>query len=126
MANIKILVGDEEFDAVLQEDSAPETVAKIIHALPIEAIANTWGEEIYFEISVRTNAENAVETVRVGDLGFWPAGSAFCIFYGKTPMSSSEEEIKPASEVNPIGRIENPEALKKHAAGERVVISLAE
>ncbi len=125
MAEIKIQVGDEVFDAVLTEDSAPETVGKILEALPIEARANTWGEEIYFSIPVETGEENAVATVNKGDLGYWPAGNGFCIFFGKTPMSQSEDEIRPASPVNPIGRIENPDALKKHGAGETVRITLA-
>ena len=126
MARIKIRVGDEEFDATLTEEGAPGTVAKILEALPIEATAMTWGEEIYFEIPVQAGGENGREIVSKGDLGYWPAGNAFCIFFGKTPMSESEEEIRPASAVNPIGTIENPDALKKHGDGELVRISLAE
>lgn len=126
MARIRIEVGGEEFDGVLTEDSAPETVGEILDALPLEATARTWGEEIYFEIPVQVGPENGRETVSKGDLGYWPAGSAFCIFYGLTPMSQSEEEIVPASAVNPIGRIENAEALKKHGAGEKVRVTLAE
>ena len=122
MAEIKIQVGDEEFDATLTEQTAPETVKKILAALPIESTAKTWGDEIYFEIPVSTGEENGVETVKKGDLGYWPAGECFCIFFGRTPMSTSEDEIKPASAVNPIGRIENPDALKNHRAGETVRI----
>ncbi len=123
MAKIKIQVGEEEFDATLTEESAPETVRKILNALPIESAAQTWGEEIYFEIPVSMAEENAVSTVSKGDLGYWPAGECFCIFFGKTPMTTSEDQIKPASPVNPIGRIENPDALKKHSAGEPVRIT---
>lgn len=123
MAKIKIQVGDEEFAATLDEQSAPETVRKILDALPIETTASTWGEEIYFSIPVDAALENGVETVRVGDLGYWPDGSAFCIFFGKTPVTASLDEIKPASAVTPIGRIENAEKLKKHSAGETVRIT---
>ena len=42
--------------------------------------------------------------VGVGDLGYWPAGTAFCIFFGPTPMSKGEE-IKPASGVNVFGKV---------------------
>ena len=124
MAKIRIQVGDEEFDATLTEETAPETVRKILAALPIESMAKTWGEEIYFEIPVTIGAENARETVSKGDLGYWPAGECFCIFFGKTPMTTSEDDIKPASAVNVIGRIENPDALKNHRAGEPVRITL--
>ena len=126
MAKIRIQVGDEAFEAVLSEHSAPETVRKILEALPIQSAARTWGEEIYFEIPVSMSEENAVETVSKGDLGYWPEGECFCIFFGKTPVSISEGEIKPASPVNPIGRIENPDALKSHAAGEPVRITLTQ
>jgi len=126
MAKIRILVGDEEFDATLDEQKAPETVRRILEALPIEGRANTWGEEIYFQIPVSMGEENAVETVSVGDLGYWPSGECFCIFFGKTPMTTSLEAIKPASAVNPIGRIENPERLKSHRSGETVRITAAD
>ena len=123
---VTITVGEEEFAATLEEESAPETVRAIREALPIEGAASTWGEEIYFTIPVEMGPENGVETVSVGDLGYWPQGNAFCIFYGKTPMSRSEEEIVPASAVNPIGRIEGAERLKKHAEGETVRVEKAE
>ena len=123
MAKIMIQVGDEGFEGTLDEESAPETVRKILDALPIEATANTWGEEIYFRIPVDMDLENGVETVRVGDLGYWPDGRAFCMFFGKTPVTMSLEEIKPASAVSPIGRIENAEGLKRHSAGETVRIT---
>jgi hypothetical protein len=123
MAKIRIQVGREEFDATLTEETAPETVSKILAALPIASSAKRWGEEIYFEIPVSMGEENAVDTVRKGDLGYWPEGECFCIFFGKTPMTTSEDEIKPASAVNPIGCIENPDALNKHRAGETVTIT---
>jgi len=126
MAKITITVGDETFDATLDQGSAPETVRAILDALPIEGRANTWGDEIYFEIPVETPLENGVETVSKGDLGYWPQGNAFCIFYGRTPMSKNEEEIVPASAVNPIGTIEDPETLKGHSDGEPVRIEAAD
>jgi hypothetical protein len=126
MPAISIQVGNEEFSATLEKDKAPETVQDILDCLPLEGEANTWGEEIYFPIPVDRNLENGCDTVSVGDLGYWPTGNAFCIFYGKTPMSESEEAIKPASPVTPIGHIEDAEALKKHSAGEAVTVQLAE
>ncbi len=126
MAKIKIQVGEEVFDATLDEQCAPDTVRKILAALPIEATARTWGEEIYFSIPVDANLENGVDTVRAGDLGYWPDGSAFCIFFGMTPVTTSPDEIKPASAVTPIGRIDNAEGLKQHGAGETVRIAAAE
>ena len=74
-------------------------------ALPLEAHFNTWGEEIYFSIPVEAELdESAQEEVEVGDIGYWPTGRAFCIFFGLTP-TSTHEKILPASAVNVIGRV---------------------
>ncbi|MGR3175930.1 MAG: cyclophilin-like family protein [Candidatus Scalindua sp.] len=67
---------------------------------------NTWGEEIYFEIPVKSVLDDtAKEVVGKGDLGYWPTGKAFCIFFGPTPASQGDE-IRPASAVNIVGRVE--------------------
>jgi hypothetical protein len=125
MTDIVIQIGAEEFRAMLTDGRSPKTVRRILDALPIRATAMKWGDEIYFEIPVDVPAENAQSVVHKGDLGYWPDGSCFCIFYGKTPMSSSEDEILPASPVNVIGTIEDLQSLKKHAAGEKVLIKSA-
>ncbi len=126
MHEITIHVGDDKFEGELNEQAAPETVQEILDALPLQGEANTWGEEIYFPIPIDRGPENAQATLKKGDLGYWPTGNAFCIFYGKTPMSDSEEEIKPASPVTPLGQIDNPDELKKHSAGEQVTVELAD
>lgn len=124
-ASIVIMVGDEEFAAQLSDEHSPETVRRILAALPIRAKANRWGDEIYFAVPVEMGEEDAVAQVSVGDLGYWPEGSCFCIFYGRTPMSRSDAAIIPASAVNLIGTIEGPERLRAHKAGETVTISPA-
>ena len=126
MARIAIQVGGEDFAAELTDDSSPQTARAILDALPIQATAQTWGDEIYFAIPVDADPENAQATVSKGDLAFWPAGNCFCLFYGPTPMSASEDEIVPASPVNVVGRIENPDGLKAHSAGETVTIRRTE
>jgi uncharacterized protein len=81
------------------------TARKIADALPLRASFNTWGDEIYFSIPVDAALEDtAREEVEVGDLGYWPTGKAFCIFFGPTPMSSGGKII-PASAVNVIGKV---------------------
>ncbi len=66
---------------------------------------NTWGDEIYFSIPINSPLdETSKEVVEIGDLGYWPPGSAFCIFFGVTPISNSSK-IVPASAVNVIGKI---------------------
>jgi len=91
-------------------------------SLPVEARVNTWGEEIYFSIPVKMGPEKAVSVVKEGDLGYWPQGDSFCIFFGKTPIST-KSEIKPASPVNLIGKLlGNPKDWKKVKDGEKITI----
>ena len=92
-----------------------KTARMVWNALPLECEFNTWGDEIYFAIPVETGPEDPQATVQVGDLGYWPPGHAFCIFYGRTPASAGDE-IRPASPVNPIGRVLDDVTVLKHAA----------
>jgi hypothetical protein len=89
---------------VAELNDSPTGIA--IHAaLPLEAAAQTWGDEIYFRIPVQQRLDDtAVELVAAGDLGYWPTGRAFCIFFGPTPASRGDE-IRPASAVNLVGKV---------------------
>ena len=42
--------------------------------------------------------------VSIGDLGYWPPGNAFCIFFGLTPVSQGDQ-IRPASPVTVFGKV---------------------
>ena len=43
--------------------------------------------------------------MEVGDLGYWPPGQAFCLFFGPTPASHGDEP-RAASPVNVFGKVE--------------------
>jgi hypothetical protein len=114
-----------EVEAELLEDKNPETAKAIWEALPFEAQANIWGDEIYFSIPVKLSEENAQPTVEMGDLGYWPPGQGFCIFFGPTPMSRGSE-IRPANPVNVFGKVGgNPKVFKKVRSGDRIRIERA-
>jgi hypothetical protein len=99
---IRILVSDLRVEAELNES---KTAQLVWEALPIEAKGNLWGEEIYFSIPVKTGLEaGSREVVSAGELGYWPTGHAFCIFFGPTPASQGNE-IRAASAVNIIGKV---------------------
>jgi hypothetical protein len=99
---IKITVGLLSMEADLNETP---TAKKVADVLPIRSPLNTWGDEFYFTIPVEAELdESAREEVEVGDLGYWPTGKAFCIFFGQTPMSKPGKII-PASAVNIIGKV---------------------
>ena len=118
--DIRITAGGVVLAAQLNDSP---TAAAILAALPIRGVTRTWGDEIYFPIPVDAAlAADAVEVVEVGDLGYWPTGKAFCIFFGPTPMSRGGE-IRPASAVNPVGRVLGDAALLRNVQdGEPVLI----
>lgn len=111
MRRIRITAGGIRVIAELNDSP---TADAIWEALPLEARGNTWGDEIYFAIPVQLPlAKDARDVVELGDLGYWPPGSAFCIFYGPTPASLGDE-IRPASPVNVFGRIlDDPTAFRQ-------------
>ncbi len=119
---IVITAGQVTAEAELTDS---KTARAIWDALPIEAKAETWGDEIYFDIGLTAAPESPKETVESGDLGYWPPGRAFCIFFGPTPMSRGDE-IRPASAVNVVGRLAgDPKVFKTVRAGARVTLRRA-
>ena len=119
---IRITAGAVSAEATID---GSKTAAAIWDALPISAKAQTWGDEIYFDIGRTIAAESPKAVVERGDLGYWPPGQAFCIFFGPTPMSRGDE-IRPASPVNVFGRIVgDPTIFRTVRAGTTVRIERA-
>lgn len=116
---IRITAAPVVMEAELNES---QTAQQIWDALPIEASGNIWGDEIYFSIPVEAETDNAQAVVELGELAYWPPGTAFCIFFGPTPMSRGAE-IRPASPVNVVGKlIGEPTAFKQVSDGTVVKI----
>jgi hypothetical protein len=114
---IRITAGEVSATATLNDSPTAQAIWK---ALPIEATGSTWGDEIYFGIPVQQDELDAKAVVEVGDLGYWPPGSAFCIFYGPTPASRGDE-VRPASPVNLVGRIDgDAKVFKQVTSGTKV------
>jgi hypothetical protein len=58
----------------------------------------------------------------MGDLGYWPEGKAFCIFFGPTPASQGNE-IRPASPVTVFAKIIGDATIfKKVAPGTQITV----
>jgi hypothetical protein len=104
---IRIRAGSVEATAVLNDSRTAEA---IWDALPLSGRANRWGDEIYFGIGLALPLEEGREVVDVGDLGYWPPGEAFCLFFGPTPASAGSEP-RAASPVNVFGRLEGDASL---------------
>jgi hypothetical protein len=100
----KILIQVDHLSVSADLENTP-TARKILAILPTEGSANVWGEEIYFDIPLQAELEpDAREEVEIGDLGYWPAGPAFCIFFGPTPVSRGDQP-RAYSPVNVFGRV---------------------
>ena len=108
---IQISAGSVTVVATLNDSP---TADQVWEALPIQGQAQTWGDEIYFSTPVSADEDGdwAEETVELGAVGYWPPGSALCLFFGPTPMSSGDE-IRPASAVNVLGMIEGDSTVLK-------------
>ena len=94
-----------QIKAKLLTDKNPETCKAIWENLPFELNLSRWGEELYGEIPVSIEKENSQVDCEVGDIGYWPDGKGFCIFFGPTPVSK-DEKPRAASPVNIFAKIE--------------------
>lgn len=116
---IRIAAGAIEAEAELNET---QTAQAIWQALPIKGRVSLWGDEVYFSVPVNLQLEDGQEVVSIGDLGYWPDGSAFCIFFGRTPVSRGDE-IRPAGPVTLFGKIIGDATMfNKVAAGTRITV----
>lgn len=120
---IRIIAGTVEAEAELNDT---RTAQAIWEALPIKGRVNLWGDEIYFSIPLSLELEAGQKLVSTGDLGYWPEGNAFCIFFGPTPVSQGDE-IRPASPVTVFGKvIGDTTVFKKVATGTETTIRSSE
>jgi len=122
---VKIIIEVENISMEAELLDTP-TASKIADALPLEGSVNVWGDEIYFDIPLAIDQEpGASQDVEVGDLGYWPAGPAFCIFFGPTPVSSGDQP-RAYSPVNVFGRVlDNPQLFKSVPNGAAIRITSA-
>ncbi|HAE33502.1 MAG: hypothetical protein FI713_07455 [SAR202 cluster bacterium] len=108
MPERKIIISTENLrmEAILAEGSSADI---FWNTLPITGQVNTWGDEIYFNVNLQMPLDDdASDIVESGDIAFWPPGSAFCIFFGRTPASLGDE-VRAASAVNVLGKIDGDE-----------------
>lgn len=123
MKRVKILTRGVQSEAELNDSPMAQSFWE---ALPIKGKANRWGDEIYFSVPVKPSTGKKVSVVEKGDIAFWPPGSAFCLFFGPTPVST-ENEIRPASEVILLGKVKGDlEPFKAVKDGEEVVVERAD
>ncbi len=120
MANmISIKAGMIEVQAEL---NSTRTAKALFGILPIKAMANTWGNEIYFDVPLSMGIEDGKQVVEMGDVAYWPDGPSLCLFFGRTPASRGNE-IRAASPVTILGKIAgDPKVLKSVRSGTEVTV----
>ena len=99
------------------------TAQALAAALPFEARAQTWGEEVYFATPVSAELEpDARQIVEPGTVCFWTEGDALALPYGRTPIST-DERPKLASRCNVLGTlVGDPRALARVRSGEKITV----
>jgi len=86
-------------------DDTP-TARALVAALPLKAKAQTWGEEVYFEIPVKATLEKeAKQVVPPGTVCFWVEGSSLALPWGRTPISEGDEP-RLVTRCNVLGKID--------------------
>jgi len=101
------------------------TARALVAALPITARAQTWGEEVYFEIPLKAKLEaGAKQVVPPGTVCFWVEGSSLALPFGRTPVSEGDE-AKLVTRCNVLGKIDgDPKQLATVRSGDIIPISM--
>ena len=122
MPRIRIAWKGGEVTANLRETSSVEQVVAV---LPCEAIAQTWGEEVYFELPARIAPEpDALRVVEPGTVCFWVQGKSLALPYGPTPVSTGDE-CRLVTRCNVLGKIEgDPRRLARVKPGVSIRVEL--
>ncbi len=127
MARLKFVFdGDMEVAVRLREEGTP-TVKALLDAAPFSASANRWGDEVYFETPLSAGLEpDAREVMAVGEVAYWPDGSALAVFFGRTPVSEGDEP-RAYSPCNIVGLVDgDARVLKAVESGAKVEVLAAE
>jgi len=114
---LRITAGSTNLVAELRDTP---TTRLLMEALPFEAQAQTWGDEVYFSTPVKAKLEpDAQQVVAPGTVCFWTEGNALALPFGRTPISS-DERPKLANPCNVLGRIADFSALKGIKSGQKL------
>jgi len=122
VARIRIAWNGGEVIANLLEKSS---VKQLVSALPCDARASTWGDEVYFELPVKMALEpDAQQVVEPGTVCYWVEGSSLALPFGRTPASQGDEP-RLVTRCYVLGKIEgDPRELKKVKPGVAIRVEL--
>ncbi len=118
----KIIINQADVDLDVQAIDCP-TLRAIDKVLPITSTVKVWGDEIYCDTDIDAPAHPLTADLNVGDVAYWPEGRCICLFFGRTPLSVTEQPV-PASEVVLIAHADiiDKAALRKVGPGTMIKI----
>ena len=101
------------------------TARALVEALPANAKAQTWGEEVYFELPVKAKLEaDAKQVVPSGSVCFWVEGSSLALPWGRTPVSQGDES-RLVTRCNVLGAIDgDPRRLASVRGGDTISLTI--
>lgn len=122
MTPTRILIAWPGGEVTAALDDTPSARA-LLDALPLKARAQTWGEEVYFEIPVEVALErDARQVVPPGAVCFWVEGNSLALPWGRTPISESDQP-KLVTRCNVLGKIEgDPRQLSAVQSGHTIAV----
>lgn len=78
---------------------------RILEALPLFSIAETWGDSIHFEIPIYGGRDRTARlNAEVGGLYYWAEEERLILVFGRTPISGNRE-IRLPRPCNVIGQV---------------------
>ena len=121
---LRISAGKLALEAELRDTPTTQALAE---ALPFEATAQTWGEEVYFTTPVSVKLEaDARQVVEPGTVCFWTEGAALALPYGRTPIST-DERPRLAARCNVLGQlVGDAGALASIKSGQKIRVERAD
>ena len=119
---IRISSGKVVLEAELRDTPTARLLAD---ALPFDAQAQTWGDEVYFSTPVTAKLESdAQQVVEPGTVCFWTQGNALALPFGRTPIST-DERPKLANPCNVLGRLKDFASLEQVRSGQKIRVEKA-
>ncbi|MCS5661014.1 MAG: cyclophilin-like fold protein [Dehalococcoidia bacterium] len=121
---MQIFIRWPQGELVANLEDTPTSQA-LIHTLPLESSAKSWGDEIYFSVRLSANLEqNAQQVVDPGTVCFWTEGNALAIPFGPTPISEGNE-CRLVTACNVLGKVEgDPKTLSSVISGAAISVEL--
>ncbi|WP_337996150.1 cyclophilin-like fold protein [Oleispirillum naphthae] len=85
---VRLSIDYQTFEIALYDNA---TTRAMCAALPQTIAMTRWGGEYYGSFSTRIAVDSDRRSdFQPGEVALWPAGNAFCIFFGPTPVSTGE------------------------------------